>query len=74
MGKLTERQKKLSELVIEIDELYGAGNGYVYEDTDVDKFIEEFFYELTVNIGMAYLFDDIAEGSHKTYRERFNEI
>lgn len=39
---MTERQLKLEQIVNEIDDNYGIGNGYVDENTDVDEFVKEF--------------------------------
>ena len=39
---MTERQLKLEQIVNEIDEMYGIGNGYVNENTNVDEFIKAF--------------------------------
>lgn len=71
---LTERQKKLELIVNEIDETCGFGNGYVDENTDVDKFIEEFIYKFTEDYNLKDFFEIITEDSGKSYMERFNEI
>lgn len=72
--KLSKRQKKLELIVNEIDELFGLGNGFVNENTDVDKFIEDFIYKFTEDISLPELFDYISESTNKAYKESFNEI
>ena len=74
MRELTERQKKLEALVNEIDDTCGFGIGFVDGNTNVDKFIKDFIHQFTKVIRIPEFFDQVAEGSRKTYWERFHEI
>lgn len=71
---MTERQLKLAQIVNEIDDNYGIGNGYVDENTDVDKFIEDFKNELLIEHDFSNILNNINESFGKSYMEILNEI
>lgn len=71
---MTERQLKLADIINEIDENYGIGNGYVDENTDVDKFIEDFKNELLIEHDFSNILNNINENFGKSYMEIINEI
>lgn len=71
---MTERQRKLEQIVNEIDDNYGIGNGYVDENTDVDKFIEDFKNELLIEHNFSNILNNINENFGKSYMEIINEI
>ena len=71
---MTERQLKLADIINEIDDNYGIGNGYVDENTDVDKFIEDFKNELLVEHNFSNILNNINENFGKSYMEILNEI
>lgn len=67
---MTERQLKLEQIVNEIDDNYGIGNGYVDENTDVDKFKKE----LLIEHDFSNILDNINENTGKSYLQILNEI
>jgi hypothetical protein len=71
---MTERQLKLEKIVNELDELYGVGNGYIYDDTDVDIFIAELINLLTKTLDLGFILDNLNESRSKSYLEMLNEI
>lgn len=71
---MTERQLKLADIINEIDDNYGIGNGYVDENTDVDKFIEDFIYKFTIEHDLNNFINSINENTNKSYMEILNEI
>ncbi len=71
---MTDRQLKLQKIINEINENYGFGNGYVNEQTDVDKFIEEFKYKFLVHYDLSHILNVLTESNSKSYVEQFDEI
>ena len=71
---MTERQRKLEQIINEIDDNYGIGHGYIDENTDVDKFIEDFKNELLVEHNFSNILNNINENFGKSYMEILNEI
>lgn len=71
---MTERQKKLDEIVNEINDNYGIGNGFVDENTDVDLFIKEFKHKFTLKYDLSDMLSAINESNGKSYIEQLNEI
>jgi hypothetical protein len=71
---MTDRQLKLEKIINEINENYGFGNGYVDENTDVDKFIADFKYKFLVHYDLSHILNTLNESNTKSYVEQFNEI
>ena len=71
---MTDRQLKLQTIINEINENYGFGNGYVNENTDVDKFIEDFKDKFLVHYDLSHILNVLTESNSKSYVEQFDEI
>lgn len=73
---MTGRQLKLQTIINEINNNYGFGNGYVNENTDVDKFIEDFKHKFLVHYDLSHILTALneSESNSKSYIEQFDEI
>ena len=71
---MNDRQLKLQTIINEINENYGFGNGYVNENTDVDKFIEDFKHKFLVHYDLSHILNVLTESNSKSYVEQFDEI
>ena len=71
---MNDRQLKLQKIINEINENYGFGNGYVNENTDVDKFIEDFKDKFLVHYDLSHILNVLTESNSKSYVEQFDEI
>jgi len=71
---MNDRQLKLQTIINEINENYGFGNGYVNENTDVDKFIEDFKDKFLVHYDLSHILNVLTESNSKSYVEQFDEI
>ena len=71
---MTDRQLKLQKIINDINENYGFGNGYVNENTDVDKFIEDFKDKFLVHYDLSHILNVLTESNSKSYVEQFDEI
>ena len=71
---MTDRQLKLQKIINDINENYGFGNGYVDDNTDVNKFISEFKYKFTKKYNLSHILNVLTESNSKSYVDQFDAI